>query len=372
MKKVLFIDRDGTIIMDPPGTEQVDSIELLEFLPGVITALKNLVSHTNYELVMVTNQDGLGTASFPEEKFWPAHNMMLKILMGEGIKFANIHIDRSFPKDNLPTRKPGTGMLTGYFSSEYDLKNSFVIGDRFTDIELAKNIGCKAIRINAYDQKPIIDELKPFLALDAKNWNDIYNFLKLPARVTRKERKTNETAILVELNLDGTGKSIIKTGINFFDHMLEQLGKHSGIDLSIDAKGDTHIDEHHTIEDTGITLGEAFAIALGDKKGIERYGFCLPMDDCLAQVAIDFGGRNWIEWEVDFKREKIGDMPTEMFFHFFKSFSDGAKCNLNIKAEGDNEHHKIESIFKALAKAIKMAIKRDPDKMILPTTKGRL
>ncbi len=372
MKKVLFIDRDGTIIIDPAVTEQVDSIELLEFLPGVITSLHKIAMETDYELVMVTNQDGLGTDFFPEEKFWPAHNMMLKILRNEGVEFSEVCIDHSFPKDNLPTRKPGIGMLTKYFLPEYDLKNSFVIGDRFTDIDLAKNLGCKAIRINGYESKPVENNLKPYLALDAENWNAIYKFLKLPDRVVKKLRKTNETEVTVELNLDGTAKTSIKTGISFFDHMLEQLGRHSGIDLTVMAKGDTHVDEHHTIEDTGIVLGEAFAIALGHKKGIERYGFCLPMDDSLAQVAIDFGGRNWIEWDVEFKREKIGDMPTEMFFHFFKSFSDGVKCNLNIKAEGDNEHHKIESIFKALAKAIKMAVKRDATNMILPTTKGSL
>jgi len=370
MKKVLFIDRDGTIIVEPPVTEQVDSIDQLEFLPGAITALSKIRSEGEYELVIVTNQDGLGTKSFPEENFWPAHNKMLKILEGEGVKFTEIHIDRSFPKDNLPTRKPGTGMLTPYFSPAYDLKNSFVIGDRLTDIELAKNLGCKCISINS--TKPIGDELMPYLALRAESWNEIYTFLKLPPRIIRKQRKTNETDIKIELNLDGAGKTNSKTGISFFDHMLDQIGKHSGIDLTIETKGDTHVDEHHTIEDTGITLGEAFAEALGNKKGIERYGFFLPMDDCLAQVAIDFGGRNWIEWNVEFKREKIGDMPTEMFFHFFKSFSDGAKCNLNIKAEGDNEHHKIESIFKALARAIKMAVKRDADKMVLPSTKGSL
>ncbi len=370
MKKVLFIDRDGTIIIEPPVTEQVDSLDKLEFLPGAITSLAKIANETDFELVIVTNQDGLGTASFPEENFWPAQNMMLKILEGEGVKFKAIYIDRSLPADNAPTRKPRTGMLTQYFTSEYDLKNSFVIGDRPTDIELAKNLGCKGVFING--TKPIGDDLMPYLALKASTWNDIYNFLKLPARLIKKERKTNETDILVELNLDGTGQTNIKTGLNFFDHMLDQLGKHSGIDLKVETKGDTHVDEHHTIEDTGITLGEAFAQALGNKKGIERYGFCLPMDDCLAQVAIDFGGRNWIEWNVEFKREMIGDMPTEMFFHFFKSFSDGAKCNLNIKAEGENEHHKIESIFKALARAIKMAVKRDADKMTLPSTKGTL
>lgn len=370
MKKVLFIDRDGSIIVEPPVTEQVDSLDQLEFLPGAITALAKLAAENEYELVLVTNQDGLGTDSFPEEKFWPAQNMMIKTLEGEGVKFANIHIDRSRPADKSPNRKPGTGMLTKYMTAEYDLKNSFVIGDRMTDLELAKNLNCKGILINT--NKPVPEDLLPYLALKTINWSDIYNFLKLPPRIIKKERKTNETDITVALNLDGTGQTNINTGINFFNHMLEQLGKHSSIDLTIAAKGDTHIDEHHTIEDTGITLGEAFATALGNKKGIERYGFCLPMDDCLAQVAIDFGGRSWIEWKAEFKREKIGDMPTEMFFHFFKSFSDAAKCNLNIKAEGDNEHHKIEAIFKALAKAIKMAVKRDVNNMVLPSTKGTL
>lgn len=369
MKKVLFIDRDGSIIVEPPVTEQIDSLDKLEFIPGVITALSKIAKETDFELVIVSNQDGLGTESFPEENFWPAQNLMLKTLEGEGVKFTEIHIDRSRHADNAPTRKPRTGMLTKYMNGAYDLKNSFVIGDRITDLELAKNLGCKGILINC--SKPVGD-LQSFLALTTTSWEEIYNFLKLPARVIKKERKTNETNIVVTMNLDGTGKTNIKTGLNFFDHMLDQLGKHSGIDLTVEAKGDTHVDEHHTIEDTGITLGEAFAQALGDKKGIERYGFCLPMDDCLAQVALDFGGRSWIEWKAEFKREKIGDMPTEMFFHFFKSFSDGAKCNLNIKAEGDNEHHKIESIFKALARSIKMAVKRDANKMILPTTKGSL
>lgn len=370
MKKVLFIDRDGSIIVEPPVTEQVDSLDQFEFLPGVITALSKIAKETDYELVIVSNQDGLGTESFPEENFWPVQNMMLKVLQSEGVLFTDIHIDRSRHADNAPTRKPRTGMLTKYMSGEYDLTNSFVIGDRLTDLELAKNLGCKGILINC--TKPVGDDLMPSLALNTTSWNDIYNFVKLPSRLITKERKTNETDIMVTLNLDGTGKTNIKTGLSFFDHMLDQLGRHSGIDLTIEAKGDTHVDEHHTIEDTGIALGEAFAHALGNKKGIERYGFCLPMDDCLAQVAIDFGGRNWIEWNAEFKREKIGDMPTEMFFHFFKSFSDGAKCNLNIKAEGDNEHHKIESIFKALAHSIKMAVKRDADKMILPSTKGSL
>jgi|SRR6185437_4993104 len=370
MKKVLFIDRDGTIIIEPPVTEQIDSLEALEFIPGVIISLAKIVKDGEYELALVTNQDGLGTASFPEEKFWPAQNKMLKTLEGEGISFTDIHIDKTTPAENKPTRKPGTAMLTKYFEKEYDLKNSFVIGDRLTDLELAKNLGCKAILIHC--RKEIPKELESFLALSTKSWEDIYLFLKLPSRVIKKERKTSETDVSISLNLDGTGQTNICTGLNFFDHMLEQLGKHSGIDLTIVTKGDTHIDEHHTIEDTAITLGEAFGMALGDKKGIERYGFCLPMDDCLAQVALDFGGRSWLEWNVEFKREKIGDVPTEMFMHFFKSFCDGAKCNLNIKAEGDNEHHKIESVFKALARAIKMAVKRDADRMILPSTKGTL
>jgi imidazoleglycerol-phosphate dehydratase/histidinol-phosphatase len=370
MKKVLFIDRDGTIIFEPTDTEQIDSLEVLEFIPGAITSLSKIVKETDYVPVIVTNQDGLGTNSFPEETFWPAHNKMLKTLEGEGVKFADIHIDKTTPAEKAPTRKPGTAMLTKYFSNEYDLKNSYVIGDRITDVEMAKNLGCKAILINC--KKEIPTALLPYLVLNTKSWDAIFKFLKLPPRIIKKERKTNETSVSVTLNLDGTGQTQIKTGLAFFDHMLEQLGKHSGIDITIVTKGDTHIDEHHTIEDTAITLGEAFALALGDKKGIERYGFCLPMDDCLAQVAIDFGGRNWLEWNAEFKREKLGDMPTEMFMHFFKSFSDGAKCNLNIKVEGANEHHKIEAIFKALAKAIKMAVKRDPDKMILPSTKGTL
>jgi len=370
MKKVLFIDRDGTIIFEPPLTKQIDSLEALEFIPGAITALAKINSEDNYELVIVTNQDGLGTASFPEDKFWPVHNKMLKTLEGEGVMFADTHIDKTTPAQNAPTRKPGTAMLTKYFSKDYDLKSSFVIGDRITDLELAKNLNCKAILINC--KKDIPKDLVPFLALNTNSWNDIYHFLNLPERIIKKERNTNETKVSIALNLDGTGQTSINTGLNFFNHMLEQLGKHSGIDLTIETKGDTHIDEHHTIEDTAITLGEAFALTLGNKKGIERYGFCLPMDDCLAQVALDFGGRSWLEWNVEFKREKVGDVPTEMFMHFFKSFCDGAKCNLNIKAEGDNEHHKIESIFKALARAIKMAIKRDADKMTLPSTKGTL
>lgn len=369
MKKVLFIDRDGTIISEP-ADEQIDSLEKLEFLPGAITALAKIAAKLDYELVMVTNQDGLGTSSFPEETFWPAQNKMLKTLKGEGIVFSEILIDKSFAKDNAPTRKPRTGLLTKYISGDYDLANSFVIGDRATDVELAKNLGAKAIFIG--DIEKLNGNDFGVLALAAREWNNIYTFLKLPSRKAGVERKTKETEITISVNLDGTGKSVISTGLAFFDHMLEQLARHGNIDLEIQAKGDLHIDEHHTIEDTAITLGEAFAKALGTKKGMERYGFCLPMDDCLAQVAIDFGGRNWIEWKSEFKREKIGEMPTEMFFHFFKSFSDSAKCNLNIKAEGTNEHHKIEAIFKAFAKAIKMAVKRDAGNNELPTTKGVL
>ncbi len=369
MKKVLFIDRDGTIITEPLD-EQIDSLVKLEFVPGAITSLSKIATELDYELVMVTNQDGLGTTSFPEETFWPAQNKMLKTLEGEGIVFNEILIDKSFAKDNAPTRKPRTGLLTKYFSAEYDLQNSYVIGDRATDIELAKNLGAKAIFIGEF--KKIKGNDFGVLGFSTTNWNEIYSFLKLPPRKANVERKTKETEISISVNLDGSGKSKISSGLAFFDHMLEQLARHGNIDLEISAKGDLHIDEHHTIEDTAITLGEAFLKALGNKKGMERYGFCLPMDDCLAQVAIDFGGRNWIEWQAEFKREKIGEMPTEMFFHFFKSFSDSAKCNLNIKAEGTNEHHKIESIFKAFAKAIKMAVKRDASNNELPTTKGIL
>lgn len=371
MKKVLFIDRDGTLILEPPD-EQIDSFEKLEYYPGVFTWLGKIARECDYELVMVTNQDGLGTERFPEDTFWPAHNRMLTTLENEGIRFAGIFIDRSFPHENKPTRKPGTGMLTAYLNGRYDLQNSFVIGDRVTDIQLAKNLGAKGILLN---NGSLNGELKALqlddcCALTTSRWEDIYNLLKRPARHSSVTRVTNETSILVELNLDGSGKSDIHTGLGFFDHMLEQLSRHGGIDINIKVKGDLHIDEHHTIEDTALTLGEAFVKALGDKRGIERYGFCLPMDDCLAQVAIDFGGRPWLVWEASFTREKIGDMPTEMFFHFFKSFSDTARCNLNIKAAGTNEHHKIEAIFKAFAKAIKMAIRREGNQ--LPTTKGVL
>ncbi len=368
-KKVLFIDRDGTLIWEPPTDFQIDSFEKFKFLPGVITWLGKIVSELDYELVMVTNQDGLGTDSFPENTFWPVQNLMIEILESEGIKFSEICIDRTFEKDKQPTRKPNTGMLTKYLNGNYDLKKSFVIGDRLTDVKLAKNLGSKAIFINNYDKA---DGFESEIALQAENWKQIYDFLKLPERKIVQERITKETSISIELNLDGKGNSKISTGLAFFDHMLEQIAKHGNIDLNVNAKGDLQIDEHHTIEDVGIALGEAFLKALGDKKGIERYGFLLPMDDCLAQVALDFGGRNWIVWEAEFKREKIGEMPTEMFFHFFKSFSDASKCNLNIKAEGTNEHHKIEAIFKAFSKAIKIAVKRDPSNMSLPSTKGVL
>lgn len=371
MKKVLFIDRDGTLIIEPQD-QQIDSLEKLEFLPGVFAALNSIASSTDYEFVMVTNQDGLGTESFPEETFWPAHNKMLQAFSNEGIQFTNICIDRSFAHENKPTRKPGIGMLTQYLGGEYDLKNSYVIGDRVTDVELARNLGARAILINdgSLAQKVTNSGLEDCCPLITNDWKAIADFLKSPVRTATVVRRTKETDIAIEINLDGTGKSTINTGIAFFDHMLDQLSRHGNIDLRIDVKGDLHIDEHHTIEDTGLALGDCFLKALGDKRGIERYGFCLPMDDCLAQVAIDFGGRPWIVWEAEFKREKIGEMPTEMFFHFFKSFTDTAKCNLNVKAEGTNEHHKIEAIFKALAKAVKMAVKKEGNQ--LPSTKGVL
>lgn len=377
MKKVLFIDRDGTLIREPED-QQIDSFEKLEFYPEVFTYLKKIAQELDFELVMVTNQDGLGTASFPEKTFWPVHDLMIKCFENEGIIFSNQHIDRTFAKDNAPTRKPNTGLLKAYFSEDYDLKNSFVIGDRLTDIELAKNLGAKGIYINdntylGTDEIGVTEnELTAHTALETNSWLDIYEFLKLKSRTGKISRTTNETDIQITLNLDGTGKSNISTGLAFFDHMLDQIARHGQMDLDIKVIGDLEVDEHHTIEDTAIALGELFSKTLGDKLGIERYGFCLPMDDCLAQVAIDFGGRNWLVWAADFKREYIGKMPTEMFVHFFKSFSDGAKCNLNIKAEGTNEHHKIEAIFKAFAKSIKMAVKRDANKMILPSTKGTL
>jgi imidazoleglycerol-phosphate dehydratase/histidinol-phosphatase len=371
MKKVLFIDRDGTLIIEPEDN-QIDSLEKLEFYPGVFSWLSKIAAKTDFELVMVTNQDGLGTSSFPEETFWPAHNKLMKTLENEGIHFSSIHIDRSLPTEGTTTRKPGTGMLTQYFNAGYDLQNSYVIGDRVTDVQLAKNLGSKGILINDGSLIPavIAQGLNEYCSLVTSRWQDIYKLLTSSARTASVTRTTKETDIQIDINLNGQGKSAIATGISFFDHMLDQLSRHGNIDLNIQVKGDLHIDEHHTIEDTALSLGEAFLKALGDKRGIERYGFCLPMDDCLAQVAIDFGGRPWLVWEAEFKREKIGEMPTEMFFHFFKSFSDTAKCNLNIKAEGTNEHHKIEAIFKAFAKAIKMAVKKEGD--LLPSTKGKL
>lgn len=378
MKRVLFIDRDGTLIREVPPTYQIDSLDKIEFYPKVFVNMARIAAELDYELAMVTNQDGLGTNSFPEDTFWPAQQFILKAFENEGVKFDEIFIDRSFPADNAPTRKPRTGMLTKYLDGSYDLANSFVIGDRITDVELARNLGAKAIWMNegtGLGSGEINDSaaaLREVIALETTDWNRIYEFLKVGLRTVTHERKTNETDITISLNLDGTGKADIHTGLGFFDHMLDQIARHGSIDLAINAKGDLHIDEHHTIEDTGIALGEAIAKALGDKRGIERYGFCLPMDDCLAQAAIDFGGRNWLVWDATFKREKIGEMPTEMFYHFFKSFSDGAKANLNIKAEGENEHHKIEAIFKVFAKAIKMAVKRNPYRMQLPSTKGVL
>ena len=376
-KKVLFIDRDGTLIKEP-ADEQIDSFEKLLFYPGIFTFLGKIAKELSYELVMITNQDGLGTESYPEDTFWPVHNFIMHTMEQEGIVFKEVLIDKTYPHENAETRKPATGLLTNYFSEEYDLPNSYVIGDRLTDIELAKNLGTKGIFIQnnldlgsnevTIDQK----EVRSYIALETDSWEAVYKYLLGENRIASHTRNTKETQIAIELNLDGTGNSNISTGLAFFDHMLDQLARHGQLDLNIKVAGDLEVDEHHTIEDTAIALGEVFSEALGSKLGIERYGFCLPMDDCLAQVAIDFGGRNWLVWDADFKREKIGDMPTEMFYHFFKSFTDGAKANLNIKAEGTNEHHKIEAIFKAFAKAIKMAVKRDQEKMILPSTKGML
>jgi len=377
MKKLLFIDRDGTLVLEPEDY-QVDSFQKLKFYPQVFTFLSKIAKELDYELVMVTNQDGLGTASHPEENFWPIQNFIIETFENEDVKFEDIFIDKTFAKDNAPTRKPNTGLLTKYFDKDtYNLENSFVIGDRITDVKLAKNLNSKAIFINndeTLGAEEILenDDLDNVIALKTTSWKEIYEFLKLKNRTSEIIRNTNETKIKINLNLDGTGKSNIDTGIAFFDHMLDQIAKHGQMDLEIKVDGDLEVDEHHTIEDTGIALGEAFCQALGNKLGIERYAFVLPMDDCLAQVALDFGGRNWIVWDAEFKREMIGKMPTEMFFHFFKSFSDSAKANLNIKAEGENEHHKIESIFKAFAKCLKSAVKRDSEKMILPSTKGML
>lgn len=365
MKKALFIDRDGTIIIEPPITEQVNSLDEMTFLPGVIRNLYFIAKNLDFELVMVTNQDGLGTENYPQEVFDSVQNKMLEILQGEGITFNAIHIDKSYPHQGLATRKPGTGMLTAYMDGSYDLAGSFVIGDRLTDVQLAQNLGSKSILIT----NKLGESNATF---EAQDWDSIAEYLFAGERRAQVTRKTNETNIQIDLNLDGHGKTNIQTGVGFFDHMLDQIGKHGGFDLTVLVKGDLHVDEHHTIEDTGLALGEAFLQALGSKRGIERYGYCLPMDECLCSVALDFGGRPWLVWDAQFKREMVGDMPTEMFMHFFKSFSDTAKMNLNIKAEGENEHHKIEGIFKALARALKMAVKRDIYRYELPSTKGSL
>ena len=354
MKKILFIDRDGTILQEPED-EQIDSFEKFHFVPGAISALRFLRHHTDYHFVMVSNQDGLGTPAYPESDFWPTHNLMLDILRGEGVEFDAQHIDRSFPEDNLPTRKPGTAMLTEYFSTDYDLAHSYVVGDRQTDALLARNLGCQALILS-----------------ETMDWERIREIAYAGERTAEVLRTTKETNIHVRVNLDGNGTADIQTGLGFFDHMLEQIARHGNIDLLIHTNGDLHVDEHHTIEDTALALGECLLQALGDKRGIERYGYCLPMDDCLCQVALDFGGRPWLVWDTQFHRERIGDVPTEMFLHFFKSLSDAAKMNLNIQAQGDNEHHKIEGIFKALARALKMAVRRDVEHMLLPSTKGSL
>jgi len=381
MKRVLFIDRDGTLINEAPPTYQLDAFEKLTFYPSMFEYMGRIAREFDYELVMVTNQDGLGTEAFPEETFWPLHNLVMKSLEGEGIHFSRVLIDRSYPADNAPTRKPGIGMLTDYLNEEkYDLRNSYVIGDRITDIQLAKNLGCRGIWLNnepGLGAAEVADKAAALqqdgtIALETTRWSEIYEYLRLGLRQVVHERNTNETQIKINLNIDGHGKANIVTGLGFFDHMLEQIARHGKMDLTIRANGDLHIDEHHTIEDTGIALGEAFAKALADKRGMERYGFALPMDEAEAKVLIDFGGRNWIVWNASFARERIGEMPTEMFFHFFKSFSDAAKCNLTIECHGDNEHHKIEAIFKAFAKAIRMAVKRDPFSNYLPSTKGLL
>lgn len=379
MKRVLFIDRDGTIIKEAPPTYQIDSFDKLEFYPHAFKYLGKIAEELDYEFVMVTNQDGLGTESYPEASFLAVHNHVMKSFENEGIHFKAVLIDRSYPKDNLDTRKPGIGLLKSYIGNkDYDLENSYVVGDRITDVQLAKNLGCKAIWLNndpnlgGAEIADSVQQLRGVIALETTEWSTVYEFLKLGLRKVSHVRNTNETQIQIDLNLDGEGKANISTGVGFFDHMLDQIARHGKIDLSIQSKGDLHIDEHHTIEDTGIALGEAFAKALADKRGIERYGFALPMDEAEVKVLIDFGGRNWIVWNAEFRREKIGEMPTEMFFHFFKSFSDGAKCNLNIECHGENEHHKIEAIFKAFAKAIRMAVKRDPMSNYLPSTKGIL
>ncbi len=379
MKRILFIDRDGTLINEAPPTYQIDSFDKLEFYPYMFEYMGMIAREFDYELVIVTNQDQLGTAAFPEDTFWPVQQFVMKSLGNEGVRFSAVHIDRSVPADNAPTRKPGIGMLTSYLDNEaYDIPNSYVIGDRITDVQLAKNLGCKAIWLNndpslgGAEVKDTRRDLEEVVALETTEWGKIYEFLKLGLRRVVHERNTSETQILIDLNIDGSGKANIITGLGFFDHMLEQIARHGKMNLTLRVNGDLHIDEHHTIEDTGLALGEAFGKALADKRGMERYGFALPMDEADAKVLIDFGGRNWIVWNADFKREAVGEMPTEMFFHFFKSFSDAAKCNLNIECHGENEHHKIEAIFKAFAKAIRMAVKRDPFSNYLPSTKGVL
>jgi imidazoleglycerol-phosphate dehydratase / histidinol-phosphatase len=379
MKRILFIDRDGTLIKEAPPTYQIDSFDKLVFYPHMFEYMGKIARELDYELVMITNQDGMGTASFPEDTFWPVHKFIMNALEGEGIHFSNVLIDRTLAAENAHTRKPNTGMVLPYINNDqYDIENSYVIGDRITDVQLAKNLNCKTIWLNndpelgSAEISDKIHQLKPVVVLETTEWKDVYLFLKSGLRQVVHERNTHETQIKIELNIDGSGKSNIITGLGFFDHMLDQIARHGKIDLTIRANGDLHIDEHHTIEDTGIALGEAFAKALADKRGMARYGFALPMDDAEAKVLIDFGGRSWIVWNAEFKRERIGEVPTEMFFHFFKSFSDAAKCNLNIECYGDNEHHKIEAIFKAFAKAIRMAVTRDPMSNYLPSTKGVL
>lgn len=378
MKRILLIDRDGTLIQEAPPTYQIDRLEKLVFYPAVFQYLSRIVQELDYELIMISNQDGLGTSSFPEEDFWPIQQHLIRSFANEGITFKAVYIDRSFPHENAPTRKPGTALLSGYINNpDYDLTQSFVIGDRLTDVQLAKNLGSKAIYMKqeaglGSSASEGMEALRDVVALETTQWSEIYAFLKAGLRKVSLERNTQETKIKIELNMDGNGVAAIDTGIAFFDHMLDQIARHGKIDLNIQVKGDLHVDEHHTIEDTGIALGEAFAKALADKRGLERYGFALPMDDAAAKVLIDFGGRSWIVWNAVFQREKIGEMPTEMFFHFFKSFSDAAKCNLHIECSGDNEHHKIEAIFKAFAKAIRMAVRRDPFSSHLPSTKGVL
>lgn len=375
MKKVLFIDRDGTLILEPFDF-QIDSIEKLTFYPGMFKYLGQIARWLNYDLVMVSNQDGLGSDGYPEEIFIPIHDLIMRTLENEGIHFSAVHIDRSFPEENAPTRKPELGMMAEYLTGNVDMANSFVIGDRQTDVQLAANLGCKAIRLLPPNQTDLAlsmpDELKHVVTLETQSWEDVWKFLAGNMRKAEVVRKTKETDIQISLNLDGIGKSEINTGLGFFDHMLEQIAMHGGIELKINVKGDLKVDEHHTVEDTALALGKAFAQAIGDKKGMARYGFCLPMDDCLAQAAIDFGGRPWLVWKVKFKREYIGDVPTELFYHFFKSFSDAAQINLNIQATGDNEHHKIEAVFKAVARAIRMAIRIDFENTSLPSTKGIL